>query len=87
MGIEAPRARQPGDLVDQRAMRRAIFEGQRDSPLIRAVMRQADIEGLNEADRYVMLSYHALIALERHFQRALEITALYPNPPNIGRGG
>jgi len=69
--------------TDFNAMRAAITKGQRDSALIAHVTRQAEVMGLNGEDRYTALAYHALLALERHAQRALEISAKLPNPATI----
>lgn len=64
---------------DVNAMRRAIDEGRRDSALIHRVLMSAECTGLSGEDKYVMLAYHALIALEEHASRNLELTRLMPS--------
>jgi len=46
-------------------MRAAIRRGSYDSALIRASLMAAEHRGLSGEDTYVMLAYHALIALEK----------------------
>ncbi len=64
-------------------MRKAIFEGQRDSSIIHNALMSADYNGMNGEDRYTLLAYHALIALEKQFQQVLRFTDLMPNVPHI----
>ena len=64
-------------------MRKAIYEGERDSAVIHNAMYAADINGMSAEDRYVMLAYHALITLEKQFQQVLRFTDLMPNVPHI----
>lgn len=80
LGIE-PKGPDKAYIVDANEMRRRIFEASYESSLVRAAMNAADYNGMNAEDRYTMLAYHALVALETYFQRCLEITRLNPNPP------
>ncbi len=64
-------------------MRKAIYEGERDSAVIHNAMYAADINGMSAEDRYVMLAYHALLALETHFQAHLRLTTLLPTVRDI----
>ena len=68
-------------------MRKAIYEGERDSAVIHNAMYAADINGMSGEDRYVMLAYHALIALETHFQAHLRLMELMPGPPIVLQDG
>lgn len=79
IGIE-PKDPKLGEVIDCNAMRRAIDEAKYESPLVSNAMRAADYGGLNAEDRYTTLAYHALVALESYYKRALEISMLYPNP-------
>lgn len=54
-------------------MRAAINRGQRDSALIRNCVTQADYNGLNGEDRYVLLAYHTLVMLEQLHKREMVI--------------
>lgn len=71
---------QPLDFAD---MRKQIYEGQRDSALIRSCMQLADIEGLSAEDRYTYLAWHALIGFERQWQQLRQLWALSPAPPMV----
>lgn len=64
-------------------MRRIIYEQARDSALIMNGMRQADYNGLSGEDRYTVIAFHALIALEHYFSRNLDMMHLMPMVPNI----
>jgi hypothetical protein len=64
-------------------MRQAIFEASHESALVRNIMYTADHLGATAEDRYTMLAYHALIALETYYKRTLELTMLMPNPSFI----
>lgn len=84
LGIEAkgpPSA--PVQVLDADEMRRAIFEASHESSLIRNVLVSADYRGSSAEDRYTMLAYHALVALETYWQRTLELTRMLPNPPFV----
>jgi hypothetical protein len=61
-------------------MRQAIFEAMHESALVRNVMYSADYQGLSAEDRYTSLAYHALVALETYYKKALQHAMLYPNP-------
>lgn len=73
LGIEAVSCSDPSNppLFDE--MRAAIYQGQRDSALIRNCLNQADYRGWSGEDRYVMLAYHALVMLETLHKRELSI--------------
>jgi hypothetical protein len=81
MGLRAPRT---AEEVNQQAtlngMREAIWKAMRDSPVIRSCLETARYNGLNGEDTYTMLAYHALIALENHWQRHSELLNLMPVP-------
>lgn len=79
LGIEAKEPK-PGEIMDCNDMRRAIFEATYESPLIRNAMMAADYRGASAEDRYTMLAYHALVALETYYKQALKIAMLYPDP-------
>jgi hypothetical protein len=64
-------------------MRKTIYYQSRDSALIANVLQQANARGLSGEDRYTILAFHALIQLESHWQRNLELTRLMPMPPTI----
>lgn len=46
-------------------MRKAIYEGSFDSPLIRHALNNAYLSGMSGEDKYAMLAYHALVELQR----------------------
>lgn len=64
-------------------MRRAIENGRRDSALIHQCLMSAEVNGLRGEDKYVLLAYHALILLEEHAQRTLDMLNTQPTPPFI----
>lgn len=64
-------------------MRRAIEMASRDSVLIRQCLDSARYAGLSGEDKYVLLAYQALLALEEHWQRNLRFSELSPNVPPI----
>jgi hypothetical protein len=82
MGIE-PKEPKPGEIVDCNAMRRAIDEAKHESALVGQAMISADYNGMSGEDRYTMLAYHALVALETYWKQALKSSMLNPNPPWI----
>jgi hypothetical protein len=61
-------------------MRQAIFEASHESALVRNIMYAADHMGATAEDRYTMLAYHALIALETYYKRTSELTMMVPHP-------
>lgn len=67
-------------------MRQAILEGRRDSSLIDQCLRQAEYMGLSGEDKYVLLAYSALIALEQQHKIVSRFVNLTPNPVPILRG-
>ena len=71
IGIERPEGQQPGDARDMNALRREIAKAMRDSALVRNVMYAADYEGLNAEDRYTLLAYEALVALETNWKQVV----------------
>ena len=64
-------------------MRQAILRGQRDSALINSCLRQAEYAGMSGEDLYVLLAYHALIALEKTHQNLSKWVSLTPNPTPV----
>lgn len=66
-------------------MRAAIEEAQRDSVIIQSCLNQARYQGLNGEDTYTLLAYHALVAVEEHYQLSLKVFNLMPIPPVILR--
>lgn len=64
-------------------MRAAIERGSQDSSLIRNALDMARYQGLSGEDKYVILAYHALLALEAYWKQALNISRLSPIPPMI----
>ena len=84
MGIPEPKtAAEVNARADINGMRQAILRGQRDSALIASCLRQAEYVGLNGEDTYVLVAYHALIALEKAHQQVSEFVRLTPNPVPI----
>lgn len=85
MGIERPEGQQLCAPPDMNAMRREIQQAMGDSTLVRNVMYAADYEGLNAEDRYTLLAYEALIALETYWKQVIRARMLDPMPPMIIR--
>lgn len=83
IGIERPDGRQPGDARDMTALRREIHKAMYDSALIRNVMLAADHEGLSAEDRYTLLAYEALVALETNWKQVIRTRMLDPMPPML----
>lgn len=69
-----------------RGMRHAIWNAQRDSPLIAQALRTAECAGLSGEDTFTLLAYYALLSLEDHAQRASRMLSLMPVPPVIVPG-
>src|SRR5271168_2952006 len=80
MGIE-PKDPEAAFIVDCNEMRRRIFEASHESALVRQAMNAADYNGMNAEDRYTLLAYHSLVALETYYKQCLKMTMLYPQPP------
>lgn len=59
-------------------MRAAIARTSRESYVIRAAFIEADGQGLSGEDRYVLLAYHALRALEDTSQSLTKMMACMP---------
>lgn len=85
IGIERPEGRQSGDIWDMDEARREIAKAMRDSALIRSVMQAADHAGLSGEDRYTLLAYEALVALETNWKEVMRIRMLDPMPPPVPR--
>lgn len=83
IGIERPDGQQPGDPRDMNRLRREIQQAMRDSALVRNVMYAADYEGLNAEDRYTLLAYEALVALETNWKQVIRGRMLDNHPPFI----
>jgi hypothetical protein len=83
IGIERPEGHQPGDARDMNALRREIAKAMRDSALVRNIMYAADYEGLNTEDRYTLLAYEALVALETNWKQMIRTRMLDPMPSFI----
>jgi hypothetical protein len=81
IGIERPEGQQPGDARDMNALRREIQQAMRDSALVRNIMYAADHEGLSAEDRYTLLAYEALVALETNWKQVIRTRMLDPMPP------
>lgn len=81
MGLERPKDWDNAKMFDFREMRKAIHEARRDSSIIRQAMMVADYNGLSAEDRYTLLAYEALVALETYWKMALNASALNPMPP------
>jgi len=62
-------------------MREAIYQGSRDSHLIRGSLDAARYRGLSGEDTYVLLAYQALIHLESVHKRLMRMVSLTPMPP------
>lgn len=74
LGIPVPEtARAAADEATIAGMRRAIGAAYRDSPIVRKCMMMADRDGLSGEDRYTLLAYHALRALEDQYQETLRL--------------
>jgi hypothetical protein len=82
IGIEQPKGHD-NVIFKPDEMRARIYEASYESHLIRNVMTAADHAGMSAEDRYTMLAYHALVALETYYQQVLKFTMRYPNPLNI----
>ncbi len=80
-GLFLERDALPAQTCDE--MRKAIFEGMRESSIIHNAMMAADYNGMSGENRYTLLAYHALIALETHFQAHLRLTNLLPTVRDI----
>lgn len=61
-------------------MREAIYNGQRDSALIKGTLDSANYLGLSGEDKYVLLAYQALIHLEDSHKRLMRVVSLTPGP-------
>jgi len=84
IGIRQPRTdAEVNAALTADGMRQAIFHSQFDSSLIRSCMMAADASGASAEDRYTMLAYHALVALETYYQQVLHELAMNPIPPVI----
>lgn len=83
IGIERPEGQQPGDPRDLTRMRQEIYLAMRDSVLVRNIMYCADHEGLSAEDRYTLLAYEALVALETNWKQVLRGRMLDNHPPFI----
>ena len=62
-------------------MRQAIWHGQRDSALIKNALLAAEYAGMSGEDKYTLLAYHALVALEELYGEHLKWISLSPRPP------
>lgn len=80
IGIE-PEDRPDRAIVTPAEMRQAIDKAKYESALVGNCMRTADYAGFSAEDRYTLLAYNALVALETYYKRCLEMTMLYPQPP------
>lgn len=79
MGIPEPEtAAGINAVADINGMRQAILKGQWESALIKQCMVQAMHAGLSGEDTYVLLAYHALIALEKSHQQNMKWIMLDP---------
>lgn len=83
MGLPKPTDDSSRGLTDFNVMRQEITHGARDSALIQNCLRQAEYAGLSGEDKYTLLAYQALIALEVYWKQALTVSALSPIPPMI----
>lgn len=80
VGLENPEtlAQSPNE------MREAIHKGSYESAIVRQCMMTAQRMGLSGEDTYVLLAYHALLALERHSEINMEYLMKTPMVPIIG---
>jgi hypothetical protein len=62
-------------------MRRRIEKARRDSALIAQTLRNAEYEGWSGEDKYVVLAYRALVALERLHKQMLSYMQQATAPP------
>lgn len=62
-------------------MREAIYQGSRDSHLVRQVLDTANYRGLSGEDKYVLLAYQALLHLEDVHKRLMRMVSLAPPSP------
>ena len=84
MGIPRPKtAEEINAQATIDGMRKAIWESQRDSVLIKNALITADYAGMSGEDRYVFLAYHALVALEEVHGEFTKWVAKSPRPPWI----
>lgn len=84
MGLERPATAE--DIKEQaelNGMRAAIERGSRDSHLIRSCLDMARYQGLSGEDKYVVLAYQALLALEDFHKRTLRFMELSPSAPPL----
>lgn len=79
IGIETSE-RRDGVIVSPTEMRQAIAKAMHESHLVRNIMYAADYAGATAEDRYTMLAYHSLVALETYYQKCLQMTMLFPSP-------
>ena len=84
MGLPAPENDAKPPTFDE--MRAAINRGQRDRALIAQCLRQAEYIGLSGEDKYVLLAYQALIALENIHKQHMRTISLMPTPPTFATG-
>ncbi len=81
MGIPKPDTAEAAALEGSTdGMRRAIMRASRDSPIVRSCMMAADHQGSSGEDRYVLLAYQALRALEDFYQQHVQLVNLTPFP-------
>ena len=78
IGIELPEGQHPGDIRDMNLLRQEIYKAMCDSPLVRNVMYAADREGMSGEDRYTLLAYEALVALETNWKQVMRARMLDP---------
>lgn len=83
IGIERPDGQLPDNPLDMKRLRQEIHKAMRDSALIRNIMYAADYEGLNAEDRYTLLAYEALVALETNWKQVIRTRMCDPIPPII----
>lgn len=81
MGIPKPETAEAAALEGSAdGMRQAIMRAMRESPIVRNCMMAADYQGSSGEDRYVLLAYHALRALEDTYQQHVQLVNLTPFP-------
>ena len=85
VGLERPKDWDNAKMFDFNEMRKAIFAARRDSALIHQCLMTADYNGLSAEDRYTLMAYEALIALETYWKMANEILMKNPMPPILMR--
>jgi hypothetical protein len=84
VGLRKPEtAKECEDQATIQGKRAAIYRAARESSLISQVLQVAELQGLSGEDRYTLLAYHALQALEDKWSNHLDRAMRDPMPPVV----